>query len=146
MLFSTFLKTFLMGSECRLKFLKNMFFNLMILGNGIIPRYHQSGFIRREEDTSGGEKRKKSNLRRGSFCPAYKVQIITGDILDGFLQDSEDQYGSTKPPGTTQCRAVSVMTVMILLIMIMIRIIIREDTGRESKGKLIVVVSNRFLF
>ena len=78
-----------MGSECRLKFLKNMFFNLMILGNGIIPRYHQSGFIR-EENTSGRE-RQKSNLRRGSFCPAYKVQIITGDILDGFLPDSEDQ-------------------------------------------------------
>ena len=52
-------------------------------------------------------KRQKSNLRRGSFCPAYKVQIITGDILDGFLQDSEDreeddQYEKTKPPGTTQ--------------------------------------------
>ena len=46
-----------MGSECRLKFLKNMFFNLMILGNGIIPRYHQSGFIR-EENTSGREKDK----------------------------------------------------------------------------------------
>ena len=46
-----------MGSECRLKFLKNMFFNLMILGNGIIPRYHQSGFIR-EENTSWGEKDK----------------------------------------------------------------------------------------
>ena len=38
-------------------------------------------------------KRQKSNLRRGSFCPAYKVQIITGDILDGFLQDSEDREG-----------------------------------------------------
>ena len=37
-----------MGSECRLKFLKNMFFNLMILGNGIIPRYHQSAFIREQ--------------------------------------------------------------------------------------------------
>ena len=48
-----------MGSECRLKFLKNMFFKLMILGNGIIPRYHQSGFIR-EENTAGG-KRQKSN-------------------------------------------------------------------------------------
>ena len=46
-----------MGSECRLKFLKNMFFNLMILGNGIIPRYHQSGFIK-EENPSGGKKRK----------------------------------------------------------------------------------------
>ena len=38
-----------------------------------------------------GEKRERSNLRRGSFCPAYKVQIITGDIPDGFLQDSEDR-------------------------------------------------------
>ena len=36
-----------------------------------------------------GEKRERSNLRRGSFCPTYKVQIITGDIPDGFLPDSK---------------------------------------------------------
>ena len=97
-------------------------------------------------------KRQKSNLRRGSFCPAYKVQIITGDFLDGFLQGSEDteddgdQYEKTKPPGTTQCRAGSVMIVMILLIMIMIRSIIRVQGGIGEGNLLIVVVSNRFLF
>ena len=40
-----------------------------------------------------GEKRERSNLRRGLFCPTYKVQIITGDIPDGFLPDSEDSEG-----------------------------------------------------
>ena len=86
-------------------------------------------------------KRQKSNLRRGSFCPAYKVQIITGDILDGFLQGPEDreddQYEETKPPGTTQCWTSSVMIVMIPLIMIMIRSIIR------AKGNLVIVVLSK---
>ena len=39
-----------------------MFFNLMILGNGIIPRYHQSAFIR--EQNISEEKDKNFNQRK----------------------------------------------------------------------------------
>ena len=73
-----------------------MFSVLMIPGNGIIPRYHQSGFIR-EENIS--EKTDKTPREVRSW---HGVQIITAEMFDRLWEDREEMINITADKGSWQ--------------------------------------------
>ena len=56
----------------------------MIPGNGIIPRYHQSGFIR-EQNIS---QKKDKNFNHWKWGPG--MEIITVEMFDGVHDEEED--------------------------------------------------------
>ena len=58
----------------------------MIPGNGIIPRYHQSGFIR-EQNIS---QKKDKNFNHWKWGPG--MEIITVEMFDGVHDEEEEDW------------------------------------------------------